>query len=174
MFIGEEITVKASFRPAQARLTNLTQDDWLSNASKAASDEGAAVLKIAWPPAVLADISGQIRVRSRDPVVGDDIALLTIRWEVAGHGSGLVAVLDADITLTPVGEDATRLTLAGAYRPMLAYPGLGPDEAVIRRMASATMGSLLTSIADAIAHPGKQRREGKQLMALSPWRELPR
>jgi len=38
---------------------------------------------------------------------------------------GLFPVLDADITLTPAGEQTTRLALAGVYRPPLGRLGEG-------------------------------------------------
>jgi hypothetical protein len=40
--------------------------------------------------------------------------------------AGLFPALDADITLTPAGEDATVLRLAGAYRPPLGPPRRQP------------------------------------------------
>jgi hypothetical protein len=48
-----------------------------------------------------------------------------LRWEATGPGGRLFPALDADITLTPAGEHATLLGLAGCYRPPLGSWGRG-------------------------------------------------
>ena len=45
------------------------------------------------------------------------------------------------------------LSLAGAYSPPLGAVGAGLDRAILHEVADATIGSLLTRIADALAHP---------------------
>lgn len=46
-----------------------------------------------------------------------------LRREAAGPYGRLFPALDADITLTPAGQQATVLELAGAYRPPLGAAG---------------------------------------------------
>ena len=48
-----------------------------------------------------------------------------MRWEALGVTGGLFPVLDADIGLTAEGEEGTRMTLNGVYRPPLAALGAG-------------------------------------------------
>lgn len=65
----------------------------------------------------------------------------------------LFPVLDADLTMPPAGAGQTLMTLNGAYRPPLGGIGAELDRVVLRRGAAATIGSLLTRIADALVSP---------------------
>src|SRR6266498_2836761 len=83
---------------------------------------------------------------------------------------GLFPVLDADLTLTPVGA-GTLMRLDGAYRPPLAGVGAGLDRVVLHRAAMATVRSLLTRVAGALASPAPaaQPGAGRQLrLAIDP------
>lgn len=175
MFVGEELLLDVSFRSAQARLVNLTHGGWLSGASEGAYDDGLAGLIRVGPLGDVPGISQLVRVRFRDLVTRDHTAVLTLRWEASGHGGGLFPALDADITLTPAGEQATRLTLAGAYRPPLAALGVGLDRAILHRVATATIRSLLSRVADALAHPESAAEGARQTTAgtLRPWAAEP-
>ena len=153
MFVGDEFLLDVSFRAAQARLANLTLGGWVSAASEGAYDDGLAGLIRVGPVGDVPGISKLVRVRFRELVTRDDTAVLTLRWEATGYHGGLFPALDADVTLTPAGEQATRLTLAGAYRPPLAALGEGLDRAILHRVATATVRSLLGRVADALVHP---------------------
>lgn len=78
---------------------------------------------------------------------------MTLRWEATGPAGGLFPVLDGDSTLTPAGEDAARLALAGVYRPPLGRLGASLDRAVLHRVADATIRALLRAVADAVTSP---------------------
>ena len=79
--------------------------------------------------------------------------VLPLRWEATGVTGRLFPVLDADLTMTPAGAGQTLMTLNGAYRPPLGGIGAELDRVVFRRAAAATIGSLLTRIADVLASP---------------------
>jgi hypothetical protein len=60
-----------------------------------------------------------------------------------------------DMSFGATGEHATRLSLAGAYRPPPGTVGTGLDKAVFHKVAQATARSLLTRVADAVtSSPG--------------------
>ena len=153
MFVVDEVMLGLSFRSAQARLAHLAQAGSLTSASEGAYGDGLASLIRVGPIGAVPGASKLVEVRFRDLVIRDDTALLTLRWEATGPGGGLFPALDADITLAPAGDQATRLTLAGAYRPPLAGLGAGLDRAILHRVASATIRSLLSRMADALAEP---------------------
>jgi AAA ATPase domain len=77
----------------------------------------------------------------------------------AARGNGLTGSADdaaalraaAPITLTPAGEHATLLRLAGAYRPPLGSLGAGIDRVILHRGAAATIRAFISRVADAIA-----------------------
>ena len=153
MFVGDEVMLGLSFRSAQARLANLAQAGSLAGASAGAYGDGLASLIRVGPIGAVPGASKLVEVRFRNLVIRDGTALLTLRWEATGPGGGLFPALDADITLAPAGEQATRLTLAGAYRPPLAGLGAGLDRAILHRVATATIRSLLSRVAEALAEP---------------------
>jgi carbon monoxide dehydrogenase subunit G len=142
-----------SFRAAQIRLANLAHGGLLTSASEGAYGDGLAGLIRVGPMGAVPGASKLVDVRFRDLVIRDDTALLTLRWHATGPGGALFPALDADITLTPAGDQATRLTLAGAYRPPLASLGSGLDRAILHRVATATIRSLLSRVAAALADP---------------------
>ena len=61
-----------------------------------------------------------------------------------------IAVLDADLTLAPAGENAALLTLAGAYRPPLGNRGAELDRLLLDRVADATIRHFLDRVAAAL------------------------
>jgi hypothetical protein len=151
MFVGDEVVLGLSFRSAPARLANLAHGGSLTSASQEAYADGLAGVIRVGPLGAVPGMSKLVQVRFRDLVTRDATALLALRWEATGPGGGLFPALDADITLTPAGDQATRLTLAGAYRPPLDSLGAGLDKAILHRVATATIRSLLSRVADALA-----------------------
>ena len=79
-------------------------------------------------------------------------ARLWLRWEAIGPDGTLFPALDADLTLSPAGEDTTLLWLAGIYRlPERARAGLDP--ALARCFAAVTIRSFVARLACALVHP---------------------
>jgi hypothetical protein len=153
MFVGDAVVLGLSFRLAQERLANLAHGGLLTSASEGAYGDGLAGVIRVGPLGTVPGTSKLVRVRFQEVVTRDDSALLALRWEATGPGGGLFPALDADITLTPAGAQATRLTLAGAYRPPLAGLGAALDRAILHRVATATARSLLSRVAAALADP---------------------
>jgi len=94
-----------------------------------------------------------VDVQLGELVAHDDSAQLALRWEVAGPGGGLFPALDADITLGRVDDQATTLTLTGVYRPPLGSVGAGLDQAILHRVAVATIHDFLSRVGAAISSP---------------------
>ena len=83
----------------------------------------------------------------------DDGAQIALRWEAIAADGKLFAALDADLMLTPAGEQITVLALAGAYRRQPGRAGAELDRAIVRRFAAATIRSFLARVACALVHP---------------------
>jgi hypothetical protein len=81
---------------------------------------------------------------------------MAMRWEATGLTGRLFPALDANITLTPEGGQATRITLTGVYRSPLGALGAGLDRALLRHVATATIGSLLTRMSEALEGPAPE------------------
>jgi hypothetical protein len=154
MFTAEEYLLDLGFVTARSRLATMTRDGALSRVSEGAYGDGLADLIRAGPAGKAPGQASLTGVRCRQLVTRDASAVLALRWEATGPGGGIFPALDADITLTPAGEHATRLSFAGAYRP--APPASLTESAgdgALRRAAAAAARSLLVRIASALAQP---------------------
>ena len=94
-----------------------------------------------------------VRVRFLDPVYRSDVMTVGLRWEAAGAAGTLFPVLDANISISPAGDETARLTLEGSYRPTLGRLGATLDRAIMHKVATATMRCLLQSVAEALVSP---------------------
>ena len=155
MFVDAEVEPKVGFTQAQARLTGLTRAGWLLSASRGAYGEGISSLAQSGPPGSVPGMFRLVRVHFRDLVARSDSANLALRWEVIGPGGQLFPALDADISLSPAGEHATAVTLAGVYRPPPGSPSNGLDQVIWRRIAIATVRAFLGRLARALAVPAQ-------------------
>ena len=154
MFVADELVLDVGVRAAQARLVNLAHRGGLNGASRAAyQDELSAAIRVG-PFGDVAGTCKLARVRFLDPVCRGDVMTLVLRWEATGVTSALFPVLDADISLTPAGQQGTRLALAGSYRAPLGGLGAGLDKAILNRVATASIRALLRNVADTLASPG--------------------
>jgi len=99
-------------------------------------------------------MSKLVKVHVRDQDARNVSAYLPLRWEAIGPGGEPFAALDADITLTPAGEHATTLALAGVYRPPPGSQGNGGDRATVRPVAEETIRVFFDRIAEALFGPG--------------------
>ncbi len=174
-----EQPLSVGFPAARAALAAVPGESWLRRASAAAYDSGMndldgqddldgrpagtdtagqAVLARVGPRGDVPLMSKLVQVYARDVLTHEGSAVLTLRWEATGYGGGLFPALDADITLTPAGDGASLLTLDGAYRPPLAGIGTALDKVILHRVATSTVRSLLSQLAESIAdHAGDGR-----------------
>jgi hypothetical protein len=148
--VGDRVLLDASFRTARARLGMLARDGMLLRASEVAFGEGiTGLVKVAGPAAGLTRLAG-VRL---DHLAGtDNCAHIALQWQAIAADGKLFTALDADLMLAPAG-DQTVLALAGAYRPQPGRAGAELDQAIVRRCATAAIGSFLDWVACALVHP---------------------
>ena len=151
MFAVQDLTIRIGSREAQARFQNLLHGNWLAETSRVACEGGVEGLLRVGPAGPVA--AKLVRVRFLDPVYRGDVMTVGLRWEAAGAACTLFPVLDANISISPAGDDAAQLTLAGSYRPPLGCLGAELDRAIMHRVAAATMRCLLQSVAEALVSP---------------------
>jgi hypothetical protein len=147
VFVGDEVRLEVGFAVARDRLRQLAEGGALLGASEDAYGHGTIGLERVGVPG----LSKLVRVQVRELAGTDQSVGLAIRWEATGPGGGLFPVLDADLTVAPIGEQVTILTLAGAYRPPLGTMGTVLDRALLHRVASATIRAFLAQVARRIA-----------------------
>jgi hypothetical protein len=157
MFIGAETPLPAGFGHAQAELADLIRGGLLRRASGGVYDQWRTALArdgpwgtAPWATAIGA--SRLARVQVCDTAAHQDRAIWPLRWEVTGPHGTLVPVLDADITLTPAGTDASLLAVLAVCRPPLGGLAAEPDQAIVCRCATAMIHAFTHHIAAAVAH----------------------
>lgn len=161
MFIREEAQLGVSFTAAELRLAGLAHRGWLLSASEVAYGAGTAGLEKRAPPDSAPAMSRLFRVHVRELTARRDSAGLALRWEAAGPGGGLFPALDADLILSPAGEQAITLALSGVYRvpSVSAGEALGPS--ILCWLGRETIRTFVDLTATAIASvPGTERGSG--------------
>lgn len=151
MFLRSDRTLDVSYHTARARLAHLVRDHALTRASRAAYQQGLDGVMRVGPIGSVPGASKLVRVLFLDPVDHGATMTVAFRWEAAGATTGLFPVLDADITLSPDGEEHTCLVFVGSYRAPLGRLGTGLDKAILHLVATATIRALLADIAEALS-----------------------
>jgi hypothetical protein len=150
VFAADEILVAIHFDAARCRLGRLAEDGVLLGAAEYAY--GAGITGLVGTVGPLAGTSRLAGVRAEDMTEAADGTRLWLRWEAIGPDGAVYPALDAALTLTPAGETATLLALAGAYRlPGRAEAGLDP--AIVRCFAAVAIRSFIARLACALMHP---------------------
>jgi len=169
MFITRDVTVNLPFAQASARLANLISSGGLASVSHAAYQDGLEAHLRVGPLPGIPGANKLVRIRFLEPSYTAIWMRVGLRWEATGATSGLFPVLDADITLSAAGDQASRLELAGTYRPPLGRLGQRLDRAAISKVAAATIHALLERVAAALANPAAEGLpEGHPGRALRP------
>jgi hypothetical protein len=150
MFLSDQRMLPISIAAARARLANLVHDGGLSGTSETAYQDGLNHLLWAGPFGNSPGLSRLVRVQFLDPVDRIDSVTTGMRWEAIGVTGGLFPALDANITLTAEGDQHTRMTLTGVYRPPFGTLGAGLDRALLHKVATATIHSLMTRLSGAL------------------------
>ena len=174
MFIGTEVRLEVGFNAAQARLANLAHGGLLHRASESAYTWGAESAEAAQvgplgPPG----LPKLVKVQFRNLVSHEDSAVWALRWEATGTKGAVLPVLDADITLTRTGEEATVLAVSGSYRPPLGSLGAGLDRVIMHLIAEATIRAFARQVGGAIVTPAASSAVAHtgMLPETSPWPE---
>lgn len=155
MFAVHEITLDTSYQVVSGRLAHLINWGALHGVSEAVYERGLDTVIRVGPFGATRGLSKLVRVHALDPVRHDGKTTVSLRWEATGMAGELFPVLDADLTLTPEGEDRSRLKLVGSYRPPLGRTGAALDTAIMGRVAEATIRALLERVAAAITDPAR-------------------
>ncbi len=169
MFIGAELPLEVSFNAAQARLANLAHGGLLRRASENAQEWGADQAQAGSRGAL--GVSKLVNVQVRHLVTREDSAVWALRWEANGTAGALFPVLDADITLTRAGEEATVLAVSGTYRPPLGSLGAGLDRAIMHLVAEATIRAFTRQLGAVIVNPAAslEAAHAGMLPETPPW-----
>jgi hypothetical protein len=157
--VGVRVALNTGFQAARARLKILVKAGTLPRVSEVAYGAGVdGLVELADPAAGLTRLAG---VCLEDLTETDDCAHIALQWEAIAADGKLFTALLADLILIPAGDQITSLSMTGTYWPPpgRADAGLGP--AIMRRCATAVIGSFLDSVACELVHPRLGRRGGQ-------------
>lgn len=147
MFTDHAVGLDLDYPVARARFLRLAHGDLLDGLSRDAYTDGQVGELRVGPFGSVPGMSKLVRVSLLDPVPTDDMVLVPIRWEATGRMGRLFPVLDANLIVGTDDRGRAELRITGAYRPPLDGLGEGLDQAVLHRVAGATLKSLLRRIA---------------------------
>jgi hypothetical protein len=151
MFADQAVTLDLAFPAARDQFLQLTRGNRLDGMSRDAYADGLAGQIRVGPLGGLPGMSKLVQVSLLDPVRRDDNVLVPMRWEATGLMGRMFPVLDANLMLGEDDQGRGVLRIAGVYRPPLGGLGEELDQIVLRRVASATIRSLLRRIAALLA-----------------------
>ena len=149
--VGVGVALNTGFHAARAQLEILVKGGTLPRISEVAYSEGITGRAELADPAVgltrLADVCLE------DLTETDDCAHIALQWEAIAADGKLFTALLADLTLIPAGDQVTALAVTGTYWPPPGRAGAGLGQAIVRRCATAVIGSFLDSVACELVHP---------------------
>ena len=94
-------------------------------------------------------VKREVVVELGPPIRSSSKISFPIRWQASDH-PGLFPALDADLDVTSLGPERTRLAMSARYEPPLGALGRAIDRAVLSRVAEATLKDFLDRVAEAI------------------------
>ena len=149
--VSVRVALNTGFHAARARLKILTEGGTLPRACEVAYGEGiGSQAELAGPAAGLTRLAG---VCLEDLTETDDRAHIALQWEAIAADGKLFTALLADLMLIPAGDQVTVLSVTGTYWPPPGPAGTGLGQPVVRRCATAVIGSFLDSVACELVHP---------------------
>jgi hypothetical protein len=150
VFVSDHILIDVCPDAAARQLERLAGDGVLLSASEYAY--GAGIAGLVEAAGLAAGVSRLVGVQPGDLKETGGCARLWLRWEAIGPDGTLFPALDADLTLSPAGENTTVLTLAGVYR-LPEHAGAGLDPGIVRCFAAVTIDSFIARLACSLVHP---------------------
>ena len=150
VFVSDHILMDVCPDAATRQLERLAGDGVLLSASEYAYGEG--ITGLVATAGLAAGISRLVGVRPGDLLETEGCTRLWLRWEAIGSDGTMYPALDADLTLSPAGENTTVLTRAGVNR-LPEHAGAGLDPGIARCFAAVTIDSFIARLACALMHP---------------------
>ena len=147
MFVEAHVALPMSVGEARAALVDALRSRELVAHSDHAYCDGLEVLLRVGPRGSASGLSKQVCVQLLESGSTRDTAVYPLRWQATGASGRLFPALDANLGLTPAGDDAAVLSIVGRYEPPLGALGKRLDHALLARVADATVHSLLRRLA---------------------------
>ena len=143
MFVTEEQPLPLPYAEGRRRLAAYLSADGLQASSADAFEVGRELLVRAGVGA----LSKEVLVQLLRAYEHDGATVVPLRWVATGATGTMFPQLDGNLELRPAGDDASLLTLAGAYRAPLSAVGATLDRMLLHRVAEASARRFLQDVA---------------------------
>jgi hypothetical protein len=149
--VGDRVLLNVGFSAARTRLRSLARHGMLQRACEVAYGEGVSALaELAGPAARLTRLADACLA---DLTETGDRAHIALQWDAIDADGTLFTALLADLVLAPAGDQASVLSLAGAYWPPPGLAGAGLGQVIVHCCVTAIAGSFLDAVACELDHP---------------------
>ncbi|MDA8301473.1 MAG: Rrf2 family transcriptional regulator [Actinomycetota bacterium] len=148
MVVGVEDTIQVEMAAAAAAERLGTGSSWLCPLAEAAHAEGD-LLRVRVGPRGPAWLGKTVLVRTGRVEERGEERALPITWEATGP-SGLFPRMEAEVVVRALDAERSELHLRGRYHPPLGRAGQLLDEALLHRVAKATVRGFLRRVAHAL------------------------
>ena len=138
MFIQHSVHIDSPIEAVTAAFTRDPQR-WLPHLDRGRTAVGPRVAGVA--------IQKKVAIEVGEPLAAGSWTEVPITWS-ATYIKRLFPVMTGKVELAPVDARVTRLTVCGMYQPPLGRLGKHFDDALMHRIAEATVKELAESIAD--------------------------
>ncbi len=145
MFLFESVDVD---RPAGSISERICGDGlWLAPLATRATEDGTALILRIGPTPSTSAVGPKVRILLGGCRTRGSSTAVAIRWEATELRS-VFPVLDGDLVVAAVDAAKSRVTLQASYRPPLGRLGERFDQALMHRLAQATVRSFLARVAE--------------------------
>ena len=169
MFIGDHVQLNIGFAAARTRLGNLASRGVLLCASEHAYGETITGLAEAGSAPGASQLAG---VRPGEITETCGTAQLPVHWEATTANGDVFPALDADLTLTPAGDQSTVFALTGVFRPPPGLADAGVNHEIVCWFAAAAVRVFLARLASALVHPSGAAPQGPGGLSRPAWDSL--
>jgi hypothetical protein len=145
MFVHHESEIALPMSEVERRLEGLRSD--LGSMANVAYREGEELRARVGPGA--GAVAKEVRLVIGTPEIHKSGLFYPVRWSAIGS-ENLFPRLTADLVLSHVGHDRTRIVLEGTYQPPLGALGKMVDRALLRRVADSTVRAWTEALADSL------------------------
>ena len=148
MFLQYYTHVPVSLSTVESRIEDVRShlEEWAGVAYR----QGEELYATVGPGA--AGCAKRVRLDIAGPEIRKSGVVYPVSWTAVG-AKGLFPRLSADLVLSHIGKERTKLSLQGTYEPPLGMVGRAVDRTLLRNVAESTIQDWVDRVAVAVSSP---------------------
>lgn len=148
MLVYDFIRIPLPVAQVRHRLFVAVSELW-QQVAEAAYDEGEELLSRVGPFGPVPGLSKAVSVRVGKVRDRGEGFVVPLRWSATGP-TELFPVMEADLEISPLGEDESQMRISGSYDPPLGSVGRQLDRLLLHQLAEATVRAFLSQLVAAL------------------------